>query len=170
MHSRPTRRRLFLLTALAAAAIPVALSAQTKIGVEGAITAVNGTRIELYGGLVKIEAAGARIDTEDPAFKNISDFRIGTFVDVEAVVETDGTLRATLVEVSDEKDPAPEVSGVIGSFDSATQSFTIGPLRIHMTSRTKLKDLSAIRAGLKVEVRIQVVSGRLEAELVERDE
>lgn len=154
----------------AAIGLPPGLHAQSKIGVEGAISAINGTRIELYGGLVKIEAAGARIDTEDPNFKNIPDLRIGTFIDVEAVIEKDGTLRATLVEVSEEKNQEPEISGVIGSVDSAAQTFTIGPLTISFNSRTKLKDLQALRAGVKVEVTIDFSGGKIVAEIVERDE
>lgn len=143
---------------------------QARIGVEGHITAVQGTRLELFDGLVKIEAAGARIDTEDPAFKNISDLRPGTFIEVEAVVDAAGTLRATLVEVSEEKDPKPELSGVIESFDTAAQTFAIGGISIHLTSGTKFKDLSAIRTGIKVEVVVRFSGGRLTAEFVERDE
>ena len=32
---------------------------------------MNGTKIELYNGLFKFEALGARIDTEDPGFKGV---------------------------------------------------------------------------------------------------
>ena len=153
-----------------ALALSASLPAQTKIGVEGAISAINGTKIELYNGLVKFEALGARIDTEDPGFKNISDLKVGTFIDVEAQLDRDGSMRATLIEVSNEKDQVPEVAGVIGTVDSATQSFTIGPLTIFWTSATKLKDLSRLRAGVKVEAQINFASGKLVAEVVEKDE
>ena len=152
------------------AVVPSALQAQTKIGVEGAISAVNGTTIELYNGQVKISAEGAKIDTEDPNFKNVSDLKVGTFIDVEAVVERDGSIHATLIEVSDEKDQVPEVGGVVGTVDTAAQTFTIGPLTVHWTSQTKLKDLSAVRAGIKVEARVAFASGKLVAELIEKDE
>ena len=152
------------------AVVPSALQAQTKIGVEGAISAVNGTTIELYNGQVKISAEGAKIDTEDPNFKNVSDLKVGTFIDVEAVVERDGSIHATLIEVSDEKDQVPEVGGVVGTVDTAAQTFTIGPLTVHWTNQTKLKDLSAVRAGIKVEARVAFASGKLVAELIEKDE
>ena len=146
------------------------LCAQTKIGVEGAISAINGTRIDLFNGLVKIEAQGAKIDTDDPNFKNVSDLKIGTFLDVEAVVERDGTIHATLIEVSDEKDPVAEIGGVIGSVDAAAQTFTIGPLTIAYTNQTKLKDLSGLRTGVLVEARVSFTGGKLVAELIEKDE
>lgn len=152
------------------AVVPSALQAQTKIGVEGAISAVNGTTIELYNGQVKISAEGAKIDTEDPNFKNVSDLKVGTFIDVEAVVERDGSIHATLIEVSDEKDQVPEVGGVVGTVDTAAQTFTIGPLTVHWTNQTKLKDLPAVRAGIKVEARVAFASGKLVAELIEKDE
>ena len=153
-----------------ALALSASLPAQIKIGVEGAISAINGTKIELYNGLVKFEAQGARIDTEDPGFRNIPDLKVGSFIDVEAQVDRDGFMRATLIEVSNEKDQVPEVAGVIGTVDAAAQSFTIGPLSIFWTSSTKLKDLSQLRAGVKVEARINFASGKLVAELVEKDE
>ncbi len=151
-------------------AIPAALSAVVKISIEGPITAISGTRIELFNGLVKVEAAGAKIDTEDPSFKNIADLKFGTFIDVEAEVERDGSLRATLVEVSNEKDQVPEIGGVIGSVDTAAQMFTLGPLTIVWTNQTKLKDLSGLRAGVNIEARVAITGGRLVAEFIEKDE
>ena len=65
-------------------AIPSELNAAVRISVEGPITAISGTKIELFNGLVKVEAAGAKVDTEDPNFKNIADLKPGTFIDVEA--------------------------------------------------------------------------------------
>ena len=162
-------QRVGAMVLLAASILP-AVHAGQKISVEGAISAIGGTRIELYGGLVKIETAGARIDTEDPNFKNLSDLRVGTFVDVEAVVESGGALRAVRVEVNDEKTQDNEMSGVIGSVDSAAQTFTIGPFTISWNGKTKLKDILALRAGLKVEAKIDFTSGRFVAELIERDE
>lgn len=155
---------------LAALALPGALNAANKIGIEGPITAISGTRIELFNGLVKVEAAGAKIDTEDPGFKNIADLEVGTFVDVEAEVERDGSLRAMLIEVSNEKDQVPEIGGVVVSVDTAAQTFTIGPLTIGWTGQTKLVDLSGLRAGVKVEARVTLTGGRLMAELIEKDE
>ena len=151
-------------------AIPAAVNAAVKISIEGPITAISGTRIELFNGLVKVEASGAKIDTEDPSFKNIADLKVGTFVDVVAEVERDGSLRATLVEVSNEKDEVPEVGGVIGSVDTAAQTFTIGPLTIGWTNQTKLKDLSSLRAGVKIEARVAITGGKLVADFIEKDE
>ena len=48
-------QRLGAMILLAACTLP-AVRAEQKISVEGAISAINGTRIELFGGLVKIEA------------------------------------------------------------------------------------------------------------------
>lgn len=169
MQSGTTALRLTLL-ALTCSAIPATLHAAVRISVEGPITAVNGTRIELFNGLVKVEAAGAKIDTEDPNFKNIADLKPGTFIDVEAEVALDGSLRATLVEVSNEKDQVPEVGGVIAFVDTAGQTFTIGPLTIAWTAQTRFKDLSGLRAGIKIEARIVSNGGRLVAEFIEKDE
>ena len=152
-----------------ALALSASLPAQTKIGVEGAISAISGTKIELYNGLVKFEVPGARIDKKDPGFKNIADLKVGTFIDVEARLERDGAMRATRIKLSDEKDRVPEVAGVIGTVDAAAQSFTIGPLTIFWTSGTKQKDPSKLRAGIKVEAQINFASGKLVAEVVEKD-
>jgi Domain of unknown function (DUF5666) len=151
-------------------AIPAAVNAAVKISIEGPITAISGTRIELFNGLVKVEAAGAKIDTDDPSFKNIGDLKVGTFIDVEAEVAGDGSLHARLVEVSNEKDQVPEVGGVIGSVDMAAQTFTLGPLKIGFTSQTQYKDLSGLRAGVKIEARVVLTGGRLMAEFIEKDE
>jgi hypothetical protein len=169
MKSRKMGLRLGALL-LGAAAMQAGLQAQTEIGVEGPITAIHGTQIELFNGLVKFETRGAKIDTDDPNFKNIADLKVGTFIDVKADVDRDGTLRATLIEVSDEKDQAPEVGGVVGSVDTAAQTFTIGPLTISWTSQTKLKDLTSLRTGVAVEARVTLTNGKLVAELIEKDE
>ena len=84
-------------------------------------------------------------------------------------MEREGSMRATRIKLSDEKDRVPEVAGVIGTVDSAAQSFTIGPLTIFWTSGTKQKDPSKLRAGIKVEARINFASGKLVAEVVEKD-
>lgn len=54
-------------------------------------------------------------------------------------MDSDGSLRATLVEVSNEKDQVPEVGGVIGSVDSVGRTFTLGPLTIAWTNQTGFK-------------------------------
>ena len=169
MKSGNTGLRLGVLL-LVSLAIPAAVNAAVKISIEGPITAISGTRIELFHGLVKVEASGAKIDTDDPSFKNIADLKVGTFIDVEAEVERDGSLHAKLVEVSNEKDQATEVGGVIGSVDTAAQTFTIGPLKISFTNQTQFKDLSGLRAGVKVEARVTVAGGKLVAEFIEKDE
>ncbi len=153
-----------------ALALSASLPAQTKICVEGAISAINGTKIELYNGLVKFEVPGARIDTKDPGFKNIAALKVGTFIDVEARLDRDGSMRATRIKLSNEKDRVPEVAGVIGMVDAAAQSFTIGPLTIFWTSGTRKKGLPEPRAGVKVEAQINFASGKLVADVVEKDE
>ncbi len=155
---------------LSAMLLPAGLSAKAKTSVEGNISAINGTRIELFNGLVKFEALGAKVDTEDPNFKNISDLKVGTFIDVEVEADRDGVLHATLIEVSNEKDQVPEIGGVVGSVDAAAQTFTIGPLTISFNSQTKYKDLSGLRAGVLVEARVSFASGKLVAEFIEKDE
>ncbi len=155
---------------LSAVLLPAGLGAAAKISVEGSISAINGTKIELFNGLVKFEALGAKVDTEDPNFKNISDLKVGTFIDVEVETDRDGALHATLIEVSNEKDQVPEIGGVIGSVDTAAQTFTIGPLTISFNNQTKYKDLSGLRAGVLVEARVSFASGKLVAEFVEKDE
>ena len=137
---------------------------------EGSISAINVTKIELFNGLVKFEALGAKVDTEAPNFKNISDLKVGTFSDVEVETDRDGALHATLIEVSNEKDQVPEIGGVIGTLDTAAQTFTIGPLTISFNNQTKYKDLSGLRAGVLVEARVSFASGKLVAEFIEKDE
>jgi hypothetical protein len=149
---------------------PAELQAQSKIEFEGAISAVSGTSIELFGGLVRFEARGARIDTDDERFTNISDLRIGTNIEVEAIAGPDGSIQATLVEVSDESDADSEVGGVIGTVDTAGQTFTIGSVTIAWSGQTRFRDISNLRAGLMVEVTVQAAGGRLVALMVEREE
>ncbi len=164
--------RMPVLGALAGLALiaPTQVRAQEKIDLEGAISAVNGTRIELFGGIVSFEARGAKIETDDENFTNVSDLKIGTVVEVEAVASLDGSIQATLIEVSDEKDAGPEVGGVIGTVDTAAQTFTIGPLTIAWDGQTKFKDLPRPQAGQLVEAAVQVSGGRLLATTVEREE
>ncbi len=164
------RSKKMSILLLSAMLLPAGLSAKAKTSVEGNISAINGTRIELFNGLVKFEASGARVDTEDPNFKNISDLKVGTFIDVEVETDRDGALHATLIEVSDEKEQVPEVGGVIGTVDTAAQTFTIGPLTISFNNQTKYQDLSGVRAGVLVEVRVTFASGKLVAEFIEKDE
>ncbi len=155
---------------LSAVLLPAGLNAGAKTTIEGNISAIQGSRIELFNGLVKFEALGAKVDTEDPNFKNISDLKVGTFIDVEVETDWDGALHATLIEVSNEKDEVPEIGGVIGSVDTAAQTFTIGPLTISFNNQTKYKDLSGLRAGVLVEARVSFASGKLVAEFIEKDE
>ena len=164
---RSKKMRILLLIALL---LPAGLSAKAKASVAGNISAMNGTKIELFNGLVKFEALGARVDTEDPNFKNISDLKVGTFIDVEVETDRAGALHATLIEVSNEKDQVPVAGGVIGTVDTAAQTFTIGPLTISFNNQTKYKDLSSLRAGVLVEARVTFASGKLVAEFIEKDE
>lgn len=158
------------LATLALVLSPAAAVAQERIELEGPISAVNGTEIELYGGLVKFQASGAEIETDDENFRNISDLKPGTDLEVDATIRPDGTIAAARVEVSDEKDPDTELGGVISSVDEAAGTFSIGPVKISFDGSTKLKDISAIQAGTLVEVTLDISSGRLRALLVEREE
>lgn len=161
-----------LLSALVAAGVVLSapLPAQSKIELEGPISGVQGTKIELFAGLVSVEARGARIETDDANFTNISDLKIGTVVEVEATANSDGSIQATMVEVSDEKEEDPEVGGVIGTVDAATSTFTIGPLTIAWDGQTKFKDIPRPQAGQLVEVAVRVSGGRLLALVVEKEE
>lgn len=161
-----------LLAALAAAALltPASAAAQDRIELEGPITNVAGTVIELYGGLVSFEARGAEIETDDENFKNVSDLKPGTDIEVDATVNAAGSIRAVRVEVSDEKDPDTEIGGVIGSVNEAAGTFTIGSVTVHFNGSTKLKDLSSIQSGTLIEATLDVSGGRLLALLVEREE
>ena len=160
--------------AVAAAALallaPTGAAAQNRIELEGPITNVVGSLIELYGGLVKFEAAGAEIETDDENIKNIADLRPGTDIEVDAKLNSDGTIQAVRVEVSDEKDPDTELGGVISSVDESAGTFDIGPVTVHFDGATRLKDLSSIRAGTLIEATLDVSGGRLLALLVEREE
>jgi hypothetical protein len=163
-------RLFFLALALTAVLTPASVAAQDRIELEGPISRVSGTRIELYGGLVAFEASGAEIETDDESFRNISDLKPGTDIEVDALVRPDGTIAAVRVEVSDEKDPDTEIGGVISSVNEIAGTFSIGPVEVAFDGATKLKDLSAIQAGTLVEVTLDVSGGRLRALLVEREE
>lgn len=153
-----------------ALALPAQLPAQTDIELEGTISGVQGTTIELFHGIVRFEAGGARIETNDENFTNISDLPAGTAIEVRATATTDGSIQASRVEVSDEKEDDAEVGGVIGTVDPDAQTFTIGPISIAWNGQTKLKDISRPVAGQSVEVTVQVSGERLVALAIEREE
>ena len=163
-------RLLFFAWVVTAVLTPASVVAQDRIELEGPISRVNGTRIELYGGLVTFEASGAEIETDDEGFRNVSDLKPGTDIEVNALIRADGTIAAVRVEVSDEKDPDTELGGVIRSVNEGAGTFSVGPVEIAFDGATKLKDLSAIQAGILVEVTLDVSGGRLRAVLVEREE
>ena len=158
----------FLILAGAALTLPGQLRSQEKIELEGNITAIDGTQVELFNGAVHFEARGARIETED--FTNISDMKIGTLIEVEAQVGPSGAIQATRLEVSDEKAQDSEVCGIIGTVDEAAQTFTIGPIAISWTGQTKFKKIPAPAAGQFVEVSLRVSGDQLAALEVEREE
>ena len=149
---------------------PGQLPGQEKIELEGTITAVKGTQIELFHGAVQFEGRGARIDAEDENFTNIADFKIGSPIEVEARVGADQTIRAVKIEVDDEKEPDSEISGVIGGVDETAKTFTIGPVAISWTGRTRFKSISSPAAGQLVEVAVEVSGSQLFAVKVEREE
>ena len=161
---------LGMILATAALGWPGQLGGQTKIEFEGNITAVSGTQIELFNGAVHFEARGARIETDDEEITNISDLKIGTAIEVEALLGAGDSIQATTLEVSDEKDQDSEVCGVIGIVDEAARTFTIGPISISWTGQTKFKEIPAPAAGKFVEVSLQVSGDRLVALEVEREE
>ncbi len=150
--------------------LPAALIGQSRIELEGPISSVEGTTITLYGDLVRFEAAGATIDSDDENFRNISDLKTGTNIEVDGTSGADGSITATDVEVSDERDPDTEIGGVISTVDEAAGTFTIGPVTVHWDGATKLRDLSELRAGVLVEATLDVSGGRLRASMVEREE
>jgi hypothetical protein len=156
---------------LVALALPAHLWAQSEIELEGAITRVDGTTIELFSGLVRVEALGAKIETDDDEdFTNISDMKVGTAVELEGTARPDGTIQARSLEVSEEKEEDAEVGGVIGTVDRAAQTFTIGPVVIAWNGGTKFRGLERPIAGQLVEVEVEVSGGRLVAAKVERED
>ena len=167
-----SRSRFLVVRALAGLAFTLSpqLWAQSEIELEGAITHVDGTKIELFDGLVSVEVLGAKIDTDDEDFVNISDMKVGTAVELKATVGADGAIQAKSLEVSDEKEEDAEVGGVIDTVDNAAQMFTIGSLPIAWTRNTKFKDMSRPVAGQLVEVMVEVSSDRLVALVVEKEE
>ena len=160
----------FLILAGAALTLPGQLRSQEKIELEGNITAIDGTQVELFNGAVHFEARGARIETEDEDFTNVSDMKIGTLIEVEAQIGPSGAIQATRLEVSDEKAQDSEVCGIIGTVDEAAQTFTIGPVTISWTGQTKFKKIPAPAAGQFVEVSLRVSGDQLAALEVEREE
>ncbi len=126
----------FTAKRIAAFMLPAQGSAQREIEIEGAISSVNGTTIQLFNGLVSVEALGAEIETDDEQFTNVSDIKVGAWVELEAKTTADGRIQATSVEVSDEKEDDSEIGGVIGTVDRAAQVFTIGPITIAWNDST----------------------------------
>ena len=165
-------RSRFLIYSLAGIAfiLSAQLWAQSEIELEGAITNVNGSKIELFDGLVSVEVHGAKIDTDDENSINISDMKVGTAVEITGTVGADGTIRAKSLEVSEEKKQDAEIEGVIGNVDDTARMFTIGPVPITWTQTTKFKDMSRPVAGQLVEVELEVSSDRLVASVVEKKE
>ena len=165
-------RSRFLIRSLAGVAFTLSaqLWAQSEIELEGAITNVNGTTIELFDGLVSVEVLDAKIDTDDAESIDISDMKVGTVVEITGAVGADGTIRAKSLEVSEEKKQDAEIEGVIGNVDDAARMFTIGPVPIAWTQTTKFKDMARPVAGQLVEVELEVSSDRLVASVVEKEE
>lgn len=163
-----------LLTTIAmaglAAGMGAEMRAQTKIELEGRISANDGSFIEIFNGQVRFDARGAKVDVEDPNFKKLLDLKTGTAIVVEAVQVAGGGLHALRIEINDEKDESPEICGVVTAVDTAARTFRIGPVAIEWNAQTQFKDLSNLREGLLVEARLQIAGGRLVAELVEKEE
>ena len=158
-------RSRFLIRSLAGIAFTLSaqLWAQSQIELEAAITHVTGTRIELFDGLVSVEAL------DDKNSINISDMKDGTVVEITGTVGADGTIRAMSLEVSDEKKQDAEIEGVIGIVDDTAQMFTVGPVPITWTQTTKFKDMSRPAAGQLVEVELELSGDRLVALVVEKE-
>ena len=150
--------------------LPLQVWAQAEIELKGTITGVNGTKIELFEGLVRVEALGAEIETDNKDITNISDLKVGTSVEIDAEARADGVIQATSVEVSDEKENDAEIVGVIRTVDQAARMFTIGPIEIAWNGQTKFHNLSEPVGGRLVEVNVHVSGGRLLATRVEPEE
>lgn len=146
------------------------LAAQSQIELEGPISSVDGTKIALFEGMVVFDAAGAEFDSDDKDFKSILDLRPGAVIEVEATVAADGTIRASELEVSDDRNPDTEIGGVIATVDDSAKSFTIGPVTIHWDGGTRFRDLDELRAGVTVEADVEIHGGRLRAVMVERED
>lgn len=145
-------------------------AAQSEIELEGTISRVEGTTIQLFDGLVSFEARGARIVTDDESFTNTSDLNAGTTIEVEAVLGADGSTSATSIEVSDEAEGENEIRGVIESVDSEGKTFTIGDIVIAWDSNTRFVEILRPVTGRLVEVEVRVSGGGLLAVVVERED
>lgn len=147
----------------------VATPAQERIELEGSVSAIQGARVELFGGLVAFEAGEARIEGEYDGndLSDISDLRPGADVEVKATVQPDGSILATRIEVSDEREPDNELGGVVATVGES--SFTIGPISVEFDDATRLRKLTSVQAGTLVEVALDVSNGRLRASAIERE-
>ena len=150
--------------------LPLQVWAQAEIELEGAVTGVSGTNIELFEGLVRVETLGAGIETDGKDIANISDLKPGTSVEIDAEARADGVIQAKSVEVSDEKENDAEIVGVIRTVDQAALMFTIGPIEIVWNGETKFHKLSGPVGGRLAEVNLQVSGDRLLATKVEEEE
>ena len=151
----------FPLGALAwiALVLPGHLAAQSEIELEGAISSIDGTTIKLLDGLVSVETRGA----------SISHLKAGTVIELEATTLADGSIQATMVEVSDEADDDTEVEGVIARVDTAAQTFSIGSVTITWDGQTRFKGISGPKIGELVEARVRASGRRIVALAVERE-
>ncbi len=160
---------LLVLGVLVFAALP-RLAAQSKIELEGEMTRLERGSITMFNGLVSFETGGAKIETDDENFTNLSDLKPGTAIEVDATITPDGVIQATVIEVSDEKEADTEIGGVIATVDEAGQTFTIGPVTVSWDSRTKFKGMSRPRAGLFVEAKLEILGPRLVAKVIEKED
>jgi len=157
------------LALLAFALMPSSSFAQQKIELEGRASRVDGTRIELYEGLIALEARDAEFEADYKGPQSVSDLTSGTAVEIVASIQPNGSISASHIEINDEKNPDNSIAGLVSAMDQAAHAFTIGPVSIFFDYNTRLKKLSAIQNETFVQATLELSGGRLRASMVERE-
>ncbi len=158
----------WIVMVLLSMAAPSVAESQTRVELEGIISSISEQSFEMFDGLVRIDPRQARFDSDEPDISKWQDLRVGTLVEIDAVVTESTTLRAIEVEVSNEAVPESEIGGVIERLEGSR--FEITGLSIETTSSTVTVGDFILAVGQRVEANVVVADGRLIAQSLELEE
>ncbi len=161
-----------LLMAATIALISFALAQEPidEVEVEGAISSVSTTSIELLDGLVTILTEGAVVEGEESE-KNfeLSDLRVGMAVEVQGKPGTGGMIDAIRITVEDDE-PEHEIEGRVDRVDPGTKQFSIAGLRIHWNAETEFEKKANLAVGQKIEVELKSSADQLIAKEISSED
>lgn len=158
----------WIVMVLLSITVPSVAESQTRVELEGVISAISDQSFEMFDGRVRMDPRQARFDSDEPDISKWQDLRVGTLVEIDAVVTESRTLRAVEVEVSDEAAPESEIGGVIERLE--TSRFEIAGISIETMSSTVRVGDFILAVGQRVEANVVVAEGRLIAQSLELEE